>query len=155
MAKPNVFKKYQWQFIIGGILLLALVIFFMGKSSGKRGKKKDVKLPNDIIGAGGSPSTDPNINTGGGVLSGALVRKIAVGLHTDMAGFNWAGHDMTSYKEWVSLSNTGFVAVYNDFNQMYISEDKGTLFNWLIDEMYRDSLVDDIILPRMASLNLT
>ncbi len=137
-------------FIGIGILVLVLIIYFKGKAAGKQGKAKVVALPNDIIG-GNASNSDANI---GNVETGAKIRQIAVGLHDDMDGYNWLGHDMKFYKEWVTLSNSGFVAVYNDFNKMYMSENKGTLKQWLVDEMYRDSLVDDIILPRMASLNL-
>lgn len=145
-------KKVNWKKVIIALLIIALVlyIYFKGKAAGKQGKAKYVDIPADIIG-GNASGSDANI---GQVETGAKIRQIAIGLHDDMDGYNWLGHDMKYYKEWVTLSNAGFVAVYNDFNKMYMSEGKGTLKQWLVDEMYRDSLVDDIILPRMASLNL-
>jgi hypothetical protein len=143
-------KKTKKQMVIGLLVFAAILfIYFKGKAAGKLGKAKKVKLPNDII--GGGSNTDPNT---GQIINGSKIRSISVALHDDMNGYNVTGHDMTPYKDWVTLSNTGFVAVYNDFNKQYFSEGNGTLKEWIVDEMYRDSLVDDIILPRMASLNL-
>lgn len=131
------------------VIVVALFLYFQGKKAGGRGKAKHIDLPSDLV-VGGDPNSDPNA----GGIPGSTIRRISTALHDDMDGWNLTGHNMDPYKEWLTLSDTGFVAVYNDFNDQFYNEGKGTLRKWIMDEMYRDSLVDDAILPRMAKLNL-
>jgi len=45
------------------------------------------------------------------------------------------------------------VSVYNDFNSLYAKEEKGTLTQWIIDEI-SPSLTMDIFQQRLLALNL-
>ena len=137
-------KQKRTAIIVGVIILIALTIYLIGRSSGKKGKAKHIDLPTD--------TGKPGDNFGG--IPASTIRRLSVALHDDMDGWNLGGHNMDPYKEWLTMSDTGFVAVYNDFNDQFYSEGKGTLRKWIADEMYRDSLIDDAVLPRMAKLNL-
>lgn len=140
----QVAAKINWKYVIIGALILGLIlyIYFTGKAAGKRGKVNVIPLPNDL-----APNT-PQVNAGD-------VRRISTALYDEMNGFNWGGHDYTPYNEFSRLSDMGFVAVYNDFNKQYQGLGKGTLKQWLIDEIFTvGDVVDDVILPRMAKLGL-
>lgn len=66
----------------------------------------------------------------------AKIRRIANALHEDMDGVNWINRDKAIYKEMLSLSNSIFVSVYNDFNKLFEAENKGTLKQWIEDEYF-------------------
>lgn len=120
------------------VILIILSVYFTGKKAGKQGKIRIIDLPSDNGG-----TIDPN-----------KIRRIATELYNDMYGYNYRGHDMRAYQDFAMLSDTEFVAVYNDYNNQYYSLGSGTLKEWIMDEMFFDELIDDIILPRMAKLNL-
>ena len=146
MVATAVASKINWKWVIIGVLIIALIlyIYFTGKAAGKKGKAVVIDLPKDI----------PGDNSQGITTTAGDIRRIATAMHDEMNGFNWSGHDYTPYEEYSRLSDTGFVAVYNDFNKRYFSEGNGTLKQWLIDENFYGSVVDQIIFPRMARLNL-
>lgn len=142
-AATAVASKVNWKYVLIGVIILALLlyIYFAGKRAGKIGKPNIVGLPKDI---GGTP------------IAGNQIREISTGLYDDMEETPWSGHNYTYYNEWVKLSDTGFVAVYNDFNEQYSSLGEGTLKAWIMSQTYTfdGGLISDIILPRMAKLNL-
>jgi len=144
-------EKKQKKYLIYGIIVLVilLAVYFKGRAAGLLTKPKQIDIPKDIIGgeSGGNTPT-------GGIETGAEIRSVATALFDDMSGFNWSGHDMTPYKRLLALSNSGFVAVYNDFNTRYYGLGEGTLKEWLMNESFRDNLVTDVIIPRMQTLNL-
>ena len=138
-----ILSKYWKQLLIVAVVLFILFyIWYRGKKAGESGKPKHIGLTNDFV-IGGTMSVD-----------GGKVRRIATLLHDDMDGFNF-GHDDQIYNEFAALSDTEFVAVYNDFNNQFFSEGEGTLKEWIISEVYGDwTIIEDIILPKMARLNL-
>jgi len=82
--------------------------------------------PPSNTGPGGAPLTPNEAQT---------VRRIAMALHADMEGFNVSFlRDDELWREFMSLSDPLFVAVYNDFGSLYYSEGKGTLTKWVNDE---------------------
>lgn len=147
----QVAKKINWTYVIIGALIIGLIlyIYFTGKAAGKRGKATIIDLPNDIPGPVQTPGSQGISATAGDI------RRIATAMHDEMDGFNYSGHDYTPYEEWARLSDTGFVAVYNDFNKQYFSEGEGTLKEWLQNETFTlGDIIDEVILPRMGRLNL-
>lgn len=146
MVATAVASKINWKWVIIGTLIIALILFiyFKGKAAGKLGKAKVIDLPKDI----------PGDNSQGITTTAGDIRRISTALHDEMNGYNWNGHNYAPYEEFARLSDTGFVSVYNDFNSMYHSEGNGTLKQWLTDENFFGSVVDQIIFPRMARLNL-
>lgn len=87
------------------------------------------------------------------------VRDLAIRLHEDMKGLNLnITRDVEAWRQLMSLSVDMFTAVFNDFGNLYYSEGKGTLYDWVSDEW---SWVDpmgiassDTVLERLSSLNL-
>ncbi len=137
------FLKTYWKqiAIVIGVIIVILIIYYYGKSSGSVGQ---VPLPPDDPNA---PLTEAEKQK---------IRSIVLALHEDMDGYNFLGHNMQPYKDWLLLSNTGFVSVYNDFNRMYFSEGEGTLREWIENEQYNQwTLIDDVVIPKMNLWNLT
>lgn len=153
MVATAVASKINWKWVIIGALIIALIlyIYFTGKAAGKRGKAVVIDLPKDIPGA----VTTPTTQTGTITATAGDIRRISTALFDEMDGFNYSGHDYTPYEEWARLSDTGFVSVYNDFNGMNFNKGEGTLKDWLKNETFVfGSIVDEVIFPRMARLNL-
>ena len=136
-------SKINWKYVIIGLIILALIlyIYLSGKKAGKIGKPNIVDLPKDV---GGVP------------VEGNQIREISTALYDDMEETPWSGHNYTYYNKWAQLSDTGFVAVYNDFNNQYSNLGEGTLKAWIMSQTYSfdGGLISDIILPRMGRLNL-
>jgi hypothetical protein len=141
-------SKYAIYVIIAVVVIGVLVfIYFVGRRSGKV-KIEQVDLPSDQ--PGGSVLTSQD---------NAKVRTIAQQLHDDMDGLNFS-HQLKPYEDLLTLNDTLFVAVYNDFNNLFGAENKGTLRQWISDETSDwwwgtsfSSLVKSII-ARMDRLNL-
>lgn len=93
------------------------------------------------------------------------VRRITLALHTDMDGINIT-RNWDIWSEFAALNDLLFRAVYNDFGNLYYSEGKGTLREWINDENFTASgflskpfwwtagWVKDNVLDRMDALNL-
>jgi hypothetical protein len=105
------------------IIGIFVFVYFMGRRSGKV-KIQQVPLPTDQ--PGGYKLSDADAQS---------VRSISEGLHTDMKGFNLWGHDLTQYQKLMASNDTIFVAVYNDFNNLFGGEGDGTLRDWLNGEV--------------------
>lgn len=121
-------------------LVIILVIYFAGKKAGST-KIEQVPLPDDNT---GQLSQDQL----------KQVRELSRKLHDDMDGLNLFGMRNTEiYNQFTALSDTMFVAVYNDFNTLYAGEDNGTLRAWIDNETGIPS--SNIIIDRMNRLNLT
>jgi hypothetical protein len=131
---------------IVAIIGIFVAVYFMGRKSAKM-KIEQVPLPTD--------------QPGGEKLTGAdasLVRTISVALHDDMKGWNIFGHNAKPYNDFLQLSDTLFVAVYNDFDNLYAQENSGTLRKWISSEYgyYGTQFLtlSNTILTRMDRLNL-
>lgn len=93
------------------------------------------------------------------------VRALALALHTDMDGLNIT-RNWDIWQQLADLNDLLFRAVYNDFGNLYYSEGKGTLREWINDENFTASgflsrpfwwtagWVKDNVLDRMDVLNL-
>jgi len=129
--------------IIVVILIAAIILYRTGKKKGQsEGVINISKPPED----GGGKLTIDEINV--------LVKSI----YDDMAGVNFAGHDIETWKKILSLSNTDFVKVYNEFNNDYQVKSKESLKSWLQNESSylqpQWDLVKQTVIERMNNLNL-
>lgn len=107
----NFFLKYRTQIIILVIVLvIILTIYFLGKHAGKKYVPKEVPLPADT-----QPGEMKNFNPG---TYTDAVKDELYGF-----GFRSAG----PYNELLTLSNSQFVAVYNDWNKRYFEKHNETL----------------------------
>ncbi len=135
-------------YIIIALFILLIIIYFIGRSSGKAKANNEKKNPTYPQGGQGIPA-------------GWSPIPIADALYEKMNGvtFNKAGLDAL-LSSFLSLpTDDMFVAVYSVFNQKYGSEKYGTLRNWIKDEDYNFPITfPDIIRPkiyaRMDNLNL-
>jgi hypothetical protein len=111
-------------FIIIAVVVIGLFVFiyFIGRRSGKV-KIEQVALPTD------QPNGNLLSNT-----DSAKVRQIAQALHDDMDGIRFGSYNLVPYNEMLQSSDTMFVAIYNDFNNLFSNEKGGTLREWLNSE---------------------
>ena len=99
----------QLLIVIGVIIALIIIIFFIGKVAGKKAGPQNVSLPTDIQAQGTvianwnpGPFTD-NIKT-----------------ETDKSWFSlWNPVSTAPFCDADALSNTQLAAIYNDWNQRY------------------------------------
>lgn len=143
--------KYRSIAITFVIVILILVgIYFYGKYKGT-----DVKKPNPM------PDDTP---WGGGLTAeqATNVRTLTNRLYDDMEGttvFN-EFRDMEAFNNLLTSSDTIFVAVYNDFNDLHYSTDKGTLKQWIEDETFwlglftQSQNIKDALMLKFNRLNL-
>ncbi len=125
------------------ILLLAIFSYYKGKANGST-KIETVPLP-----------------TEGGILTNTdaqLVREIVLKIHNSLHGVGFIFRDEKPFLRLANANDQLFVAIYNDFNNLYAKEDKGTLRDWINDDWYQSGTQTAgairSILGRMDTLNL-
>lgn len=136
------------------LLIIVAVVFVIFIAIGiwfyRKGKKTTTiaPVPND------NPNSNSPANNPAGV-SDAQIAQIRDELYNEMNGVSlW--RDTTPFINYMGLSDTDFVRVYNAFNSKYQAEGNGTLKDW-IDSEYgigEFGTVKDQILSRMGRLNL-
>lgn len=142
-------KKLPWKKIVVGlvILLIIYIIYRQGKKSGELGKVKNTDIPIDVY------------NGGNVLVDGAKIREMSTLLHDDMKGVNVFWND-DLFQNLAKLSDSELVALDNDFNERYYNEGEGTFKEWINSQQFwwysgsLAELVNEVILPRMAGLNL-
>ena len=140
------FFTNKWVLIGIAAVVIIATIYFIGRSDGKQ-KVEAPDLPKDQPGGEGLSEAESD-----------EVRSITLALHTEMKGLNFS-YDLEPFRRLLTLSDTLFVAVYNDFNTMYPG--KGTLRDWIDSEGGTFSFASGgfaetqyNILTRMNNLNL-
>lgn len=87
-----------------------------------------------------NPAPLPDLETTGVDLTeqeALEVRQLAMRLHTDMDGIAYPGsRDKEAYQQLLGMSDRLFVAVYNDFGELYYKEGNGSLRQWIDDENF-------------------
>ena len=132
--------------ILGAVVVIALIVLVV-RASKKNTTIVPVPLPNPVVSSGsGSGSTV--------TIPGETIRAITLALFDDMDGFNYLGHNMKPYEDLLTGSDSLIVSVYNDFNTLYIGQNKGTLRDWIEDENFNQFGITDALLMRFNSLNL-
>lgn len=139
-----VLSLYKKPIAIGAtVLVVVVVLYFLLRK--KAGDFNSIPLP-----TGGNLSE----------VEQKFVRELSMRLHADMDGIQWTNftRDVEAWRTLVSLNDTMFVAVFNDFGRLYYREGNGTLRTWIEDESaWTDSAgiasKSDVI-ERMNNLNL-
>lgn len=147
----DLLNKYKFVIAVGiTIIVVVLVIYFWGKRSGKT-ESTTTDLPKDTDWGKNNLTAEESTK----------IQSLAVRLHNEMKGLSLiANNDL--WDELMYSSDRVFVGVYNYFNQKYELEGKGTLRDWLEDEVSVDlyvykstfSAYKDAVLRRMDSLNI-
>ena len=105
-------------YIAGAILLFLILLSAYFYSKGKK-TTTIAPLPPDAAGVATASSS-------------ADVSKLSSDLYSDMKGISWlANHNEVPYQEALTLSDTDFVKLYNDYNTKYQSLDGRTLTAWI------------------------
>lgn len=147
MFLPKVPSKTTLYIIIAVVVLgLFIFIYFIGRRSAKINVEQ-VTLPSDQ--PGGYKLSPQEVE---------YVNQTAQALHRDMDGINWS-HDDQPYQNFLSSSDTVFVAIYNQFNKLFSNENEGTLREWLESEVGGSwnpqfNKIRMFIIERMDRLNL-
>lgn len=140
-----VWAKYKYYIIA---LLAIIVIIIIILSIKKKSNSQNSPLPTD---SAGGPLTQAEAE---------VVRKIVLDLHDDMDGINWLfwSRNTKVYMDLATLSDKFFVAVYNDFNNLFGSEKNGTLKNWIQNDLFykgtKEGGAYPILMERFSKLNL-
>lgn len=129
--------------IVAIVVTIALVIYYAGKD---KASIKPTPLPH---------LTTWGQNGGLTVSDSEAIRKTTLALFADLNGFS-TGHDLNLYESLAEQSDTRIVAVYNDFNELYIEEGNGTLKEWVRDDYFYSWELDTVnnLLGRFDTLNL-
>lgn len=141
MSKLLTYLKNPWVLLaLAGVLIL--ILWKWGKVS-LLNINVPTPLPTDTA---GGPLTDAEAED---------VRSMAMQLHSDMDGFT-VFRDREVWRQFMSMSDRLFVAVYNDFNNLFFDEGNGTLRQWIADEgpWWGDFDSKANIIERMDRLNL-
>ncbi len=119
------------------ILILSLFSYYKGKASGTTN-----------IDFAPLPKNNQVLNEDEAKRIRVYTRKI----HEDLTEiFGLRDHNL--YEQMNSERDHVIVSIYNDFNDLYGKEEKGTLTQWIIDEV-APSLAMDIFQNRLLALNL-
>lgn len=139
--------KYKWVIIAVVVVIILGAVYFVGRGDGTT-KIKSIPLPSDVP---GSKISD---------VDGVSIRSLSVQLFESMDGIN-SSNDPKPLQDLLNLSDTLFVAVYNDFNTLYAAKEEGTLRDWIKGEGGFFSMasggyaaLQTAVLSRMAKLNL-
>lgn len=128
------------------IIIIAIIIYYVGKSRGAFSNKPN-ELPKDK--GWGKDLTSDQSN---------FVRQTVARLFGDMDSYlvsvGLRPRDSQVYTDFSGMDDRLFTATYNDFNDLYLKEEKGTLKEWIDDEAGLDGSVKKIIMQKFARLNL-
>lgn len=113
----------KWFWIILLIVVIILAIYFYGKSKG-------------------SVPRVANPNSGRDIPAGWSPQPLASSLHNVLSGlFTMTGTKDAVFSSIINLPNDAMViSVGNAFNDLYFKEGKGSIINWLKDELWVDPL---------------
>jgi len=124
-------------------VIIVLIIYFVGKRAGKQYTPSEVELPPDVP-TGGNYTFNPGPYTDA--------------LHEDINEM-WGLRDKKAYTNLLNLGNSQLIAIYNDWNKRYYSEDNETLTQAISGEYFGISVYDwrpivTQLLDRLKALNL-
>jgi hypothetical protein len=116
MKTVSFFVKYKVILIsVVAVIAIVLTIYFVGQKAGKRAADNPWQAP--------LPTDSENKGTS---IDAARVRAVVDDLYTDLNYLDvlpmWGTRSMAVYQRWNAMSDTEFVAVYNDFNARFSSE---------------------------------
>lgn len=143
--------SHKTQLIIAGVVLVLLIAAFIYVYHKGKSTTSIAPIVKDTPG-----SNDPNNNPAG--TSDSEIKMLAGKLFSDMDGVNVWSHDEEPYQQLLTLSDTDFEKVYNEFNADHQASSGQTLRQWIDNEdAYwgsQFSVLKESILNRMDKLNL-
>lgn len=108
------------------IVVLAVLLYFVGNSIGKKVPPPTAALPDDNNpGTVGQPLS---------VAEQAMIDGLASRIFDDVDGIQWYNHDNDLYQECLNLTSRLTTALYNTFNDKYFKEHNETLTQILGNE---------------------
>lgn len=129
-------KPIRYGFIA---VALVLTIYLLGKSAGKKKGREEV-------------DQKPLPNNGQGIPTGWDPKPLANEVFQQLDGWTtWAANKEETFVKLETLTSDQLVAVYNAFNKLFGPKGKGTMTDWLRDELNvsiggrRDGLVTKLI----------
>lgn len=132
-----------WRWLGGGLLLIIVMVYILGRQSGKKKGDKDSTITAPVP---DPEHIDPNLD----------VPAFSKSLYDSMNGFNFTDRERTDLlRSLYFLNDSEFISVYNQFNQEH--GEGSTLRQW-IDGEYIGITSDDIkkkLEIRFLSLNLS
>ncbi|AUS04389.1 hypothetical protein [Pseudotamlana carrageenivorans] len=133
--------------VIGITTFIMLVTLYLVY---RRGKSQGIKEENTKI----IPVPLPDINYDKGVTEDVAkrVRFYSLSLFEDLTEI-FGLRDTDIYKRLSAESDNVLISVYNDFNNLYGKEEKGSLTKWIQDELIQTSAMKSV-LDRFLNLNL-
>lgn len=134
------------------LLIALLVIYFIGRSSGKGKALKEKNTPPKVVYP--NNGQDIPVNWDANILADEM--------YNQMNGVTWNKIKLEGYfAAYVGLqTDEMFIAVYDVFNQKHMKSDTGTLRQWITDEDYNFPIAGqphvfrDAVLQRMDLLTL-
>ncbi len=146
-------KLYIWLAIT--IVILLLTVFYVGKNWYRISGPGTVDLPNDDPTGNGNGNTNELTDS-----QKAKVSNVTDALYKDINNWNFF-HESKPYQDLLSLSDTLFVAVWNEWNKKHYKD--GNLRKRLLDEWGNSVIwyhteftaLKTSIIAKMDKLNLT
>lgn len=114
-----------------GLLVLLILVFFIG------GALADgIRALFGIETQEDTPAPPPDVPIPS-LEGGPQIRALARRLHTDMDGISVpGGRDTEAWNMVLELDAVDFIALNNDFNNLYFHEGHGTFRQWIEDENF-------------------
>jgi|GEM_PF-6406276 len=147
----ELWPKYKTQILIaGGIILVVVIVYLIGRAKGKKTPPKTYSFVNP--GTGEQQAFNP------GALTDALFKEM-----DGNSLLKWGGRTLAPYNEWLELNDNQFIAVAEDWRQRYYAQaESQTIFEKLAKEkdyeftfgMAPFYTLRDKILKRAQNLNL-
>ena len=129
MKEIGSFITKYWKHPVAIGLYIAVAVWLIYKYGMKQGSPEAAPLPNETD-WGAALTTQQAID----------VRKLTERLHTDMDSYmisaGFATRDLEAYKQLLNIPEKEFVAVANDFNDLYYTEKEGNLYQWIDEESF-------------------
>jgi hypothetical protein len=153
----NLSDKQKMYLIIGVVVSILVIGILIYKSGKKKGSVEQAALPDDMPILSASGAKIGTLTTD----QAKTVRELSQKLFTEID--SWGTVNDEPFKQLVELSDTLFVAVYNDYSKNYYSKTKKTLAQ-SISGLYSlgsystvtvgTSQLKETIMNRFAKLNL-
>lgn len=121
------------------ILVIAAILYYFYYKGKKDAGVEQAELPDDYNGALNETERK-------------FVRELTEKIYKDVD--SWGLSDDDLFQELAALSSKLFVAVYNDYNDLYFSERKKTLKGEIEDLQSLDGDIQDILIAKFQKNNL-
>lgn len=132
------------------VLIIGIVIYRSGKKSGKA--EGVINLSNPVT-DNATGSSSPSAST-------SEIKQLTEAVKQDLSGVNAFGHDIDLWSRVLTLSDTDFTRLYNEFNTKYQRDSGQSLKQWVdsdVDYFFQVGskwgTIKQTVLAKMAKLN--